>query len=939
MDKLKSAIKGLRRQNAAGHYYIPNRLLDAAMTTDAIRVALIDSKIPRYYQEETLNRVCKQGMKIFAALLLLGCPNYLSLFIEADQLDDAKLPLKAETLVEEIHLPKEVANDFAEKQWELIVPTFRRSTLNRRFGANVVLPFTQDKRIRKGAFSTVYEVVIDEDHQAPGVLFSHIIARKEFTVAHDHQKELKNLSILNHLKHPNIVELLSSFVQRDKYSLLFPLAKDGNLDEFLSKERRPTQFSTNQSVVNAFAALCSAVAHVHNFSQSRLDLRLIGLHHDLRPRNVLVSDGRFILADFGISTLKPYPANSETPFKHGSDDYLAPECEDWENDFEVGNVHRSSDVWSLGCILAEVATYMAWGPQGVERFREARRYKVRSWILRQFHYGPRESSEAVSSWLSDLEQLQSTTITLLVVVVRQILSLNPLQRPTAEEVTRELQVIAIYEAANNINTAFDCIRNEDPSLDMFLEHLRFKAWMLALGLSKFEHEPKSLRAFIDKTGLQYDAIQETLSRLSISLDARQNQELDAQCLDFSSLSSLNDKLQNFLTSDQREKSREYFLVNVTEGPELSSHEIESGVTSGSATHEIRLGVKLGYINNILTEDRHHSPELPLKLEPNAVKDLVPFGDHHRGRLIDQRGDSRPVWVEWHSYGKHEAKQETMEKLYGRVTQTARLLAAEKPGSFRALVCCGFYHEADRGAFGMVFEFPDSVENRDLIRPIDLRQRIADNLDKHVPYPDLDDRFKLASTLVASLFEFHSVGWLHKNLMSSNIIFFPGASKNDDSDTGNAQYRSKAIREPFLVGFNHSRPDDPLALTSAPAQSDIRHYHHPAYLKENRGYRLEYEYYSLGIILVEIGFWMPLTKIMEGWGGSYEERRQQLLKKRVPRLRQHMGRGYSEAVRFCLEGNPISDSGTPGNGDHSERISRNELMLQFAQCVMARLKAW
>lgn len=83
--------------------------------------------------------------------------------------------------------------------------------------------------------------------------------------------------------------------------------------------------------------------------------------------------------------------------------------------------------------------------------------------------------------------------------------------------------------------------------------------------------------------------------------------------------------------------------------------------------------------------------------------------------------------------------------------------------------------------------------------------------------------------------------------------------------------------------------------------------------------------------------MPLAKITEGWVGSYEERRRRLLERRVPRLRQYMGRGYSEAVRFCLDGNPVSDNGTPGRGDQGERISRKELMLQFAQCVMAPLK--
>jgi serine/threonine protein kinase len=732
-------------------------------------------------------------------------------------------------------------------------------------------------------------------------------------------------------------------VHGDKYSLLFPLAKDGNLNNFLAKERHHTQFITDQSLVNALAALCSAVEHVHNFSQSKLDLQLIGFHHDLRPPNVLVSDDRFILADFGISTLKPAAANSETPFKHGSDDYLAPECEDWDNGFQAGNVHRSADVWSLGCILAEVATYMAWGPQGVEKFRGARQYKVRGWTLRQFHYGPGKPSEAVHSWLIDLERLQSTAVPLLVQVVRQILSLDYLQRPTAKEVTRQLQIIAIYEAANNVDIAFDSIQNKYPSLDTFLEHTRFNAWRRAMDLFSLKNEPKSIQAFIDEAKLPYDEIRETLVRLSTSVKARLEQEPDAQNLDFSNFSYLNDKLQDFLTLEQREKSREYFFIMVMEEPELLSDEMEGGAPSGSLTHEIRMRVKLKYINQILADDRVFSSDRSLKLEPTTVEQLISFGDHHRGRFIDQSGGSRPIWIEWHRYGNHEAKKEIMEKLHARAAQTAQLLAEDKPESFRSLTCCGFFHEPGREAFGMVFEFPDSVANRDLICPLDLRQRIAANADKNIPYPDLDDRFKLASTLVVSLFEFHSVGWLHKNLMTSNILFFPevSTSSNDvgDANPRNPQYRSEVLRQPFLVGFNHSRPDDPLALTSAPARSDIRHYHHPEYLREGRGYRLEHDYYSLGIILLEIGFWMPLAKITAGWTGSYEERRKRLLERRVPRLRQYMGRDYSEAVRCCLEGDFASVCGNSERGDRSERMDRRELMLQFAQRVIARLKEW
>ncbi|RYP90030.1 hypothetical protein DL770_003875 [Monosporascus sp. CRB-9-2] len=840
-------------------------------------------------------------------------------------------------MTQDILLSEEMAKDFEEKQWEFIAPTFRRGTLHRRLGDSTILPFTQNKRIGKGAFGTVYEVVIDTDNQAPTDGFSEVVARKEFDIERDHQKELENLSILNHLKHPNIVELLSSFTHRGKYSLLFPLAKEGNLDDFLATERHHTQFQSDQSLAIALAALASAVEHVHNFSQSKLDLKLIGCHHDLRPRNILVSEGCFILADFGLSTLKPASQDSQTPFKHGIDDYLAPECEDWDNGFQGGNVHRSADVWSFGCVIAEVATYMALGPEGVKEFRTAREYKIRGWTLRQFHQGPKRSSEAVNRWLSGLERLRSGTVTLLVQVVRQVLCIDQLERLTAIEVTRKLRLIAVNEAATTIDIMFGRVRETYPSLDIALEHMRFNAWRHAMCLCNLEHEMQSSSSHAGDAMSQYDRILEGLDRLLEDVRTRLGQKPEAQYLDFSSLMSLNDNLQSFLNREQMETSREYFIITVLDEYGQSADQIGNEATCGTLSHEIRMRANIKTISNLLAENAVSAPTTRF-IKPAAVNQLVPFGDHHHGRLSEGQA-TRPVWVEWRRYGKHGANEETIKKLYERASQSTELLAQPKPASFRTLTCSGFYHEPERAAFGIVFEFPALVTGQRSVKPTDLRQQIASTAERRNVCPDLDDRYRLAWALAASLLEFHAVGWMHKSLNSSNIVFFPEETGDNDADS--ARHRSQLIREPFLVGLNHSRPDDPMEFTSGAAQSDLRHYQHPTYLKEGRGYRLEYDYYSLGIILLEIGFWMPLAKITGGWDGSYEQRRRLLVAKRVPRLRQHMGREYSEAVRCCLEsdfGRVMGGSKAYGD-DGRETGSSRELKLEFGRRVVAPLSKY
>jgi serine/threonine protein kinase len=54
-------------------------------------------------------------------------------------------------------------------------------------------------------------------------------------------------------------------------------------------------------------------------------VRRIGCHHDLRPANILLLDGRFVITDFGLSRLKPSSGTSKDPLGGGVDEYLETE--------------------------------------------------------------------------------------------------------------------------------------------------------------------------------------------------------------------------------------------------------------------------------------------------------------------------------------------------------------------------------------------------------------------------------------------------------------------------------------------------------------------------------------------------------------------------------------------------------------------------------------
>ena len=96
-------------------------------------------------------------------------------FIEADELQDVKLPFKIEVLKNEISVPN--ADDFDEKQWEFAAPTFVRGTLNRCFREKTILPFTAKSDEGRGAFGKVYRIQLHQEHQGPDSLFPQEVRR------------------------------------------------------------------------------------------------------------------------------------------------------------------------------------------------------------------------------------------------------------------------------------------------------------------------------------------------------------------------------------------------------------------------------------------------------------------------------------------------------------------------------------------------------------------------------------------------------------------------------------------------------------------------------------------------------------------------------------------------------------------------------------------
>ena len=231
----------------------------------------------------------------------------------------------------------------------------------------------------------------------------------------------------------------------------------------------------------------------------------------------------------------------------------------------------------------------------------------------------------------------------------------------------------------------------------------------------------------------------------------------------------------------------------------------------------------------------------------------------------------------------------------RIRAIRDLLAGENLAQkIRILPFRDFHFAAASGAW-LVYDFPS---NATYAKP----QSLYDTLDNKGSQVcvSLEARVELASKLAESMATLHDMDWFHKDLTSSCVLFF------HSNDTAGLD-----VREPHLIGFQHSRRSD--HASEGPSQDPShQHYHHPRYISQGYGTKRRflpsYDFYSLGILLLEIGYWRTLVAITadagphnDGTFASNEQFSKHVREAVVPRLRSVTGSKYANIVEKCLTG--------------------------------------
>jgi serine/threonine protein kinase len=759
------------------------------------------------------------------------------------------------------------------------------------------------------------------------------LIRKEFKpyskVKSDYDLELRNLSILKLIKHPNIIELLGCYTYRGKHNLVFPFARDGSLADLL-RGNHPSPFRTNHNLLLALCGLSSALRAVHEFFSD--DLQAIGCHHDLKPSNILIDGEEFLLADFGLSRFKDVSEDSKSLFRGGIGDHIAPECEELDGDFKMRPIRRSSDIWSFGCILSEILTYMVKGSSGVQTFREKRMFEIENWKYYRFHRGTNAVNQNAMDWITNMEDAGSKPEQLMACLIRRMLSLKPEERPIIKEVNARLRFIVINALTGPIEELFVVMCNKSHSIVALLEWRRFASWQWVLETAEND-VPDGGADFLGEISDQ--EFQAVLSRLEGVVEALQ--VIIPECENsrsrlFLPLRNVNDFLLNILPNEYQSSAMLHLESHMleTEDPKLLG-DISSSLEDSQSTpgHQIGLLAAIKRLN-VLVSNKTGSGGRSNIIDPKSLQCRHVLEDFYTSEILDPETQrTNKMLVEWKIYEDHFSDDKIANELFARLEAVADLLnSAHTMDTLRVLHCRGFYHESSNYALGLVYDFPSNpqsvgdegsgAEVEDQLEATTLRKILTDDSrGKHRPL--LGDRFRLAHKLAASVLEFHKINWLQESISSFNIAFFYNRGSS----------WTQSMQSPYFLGFLSSRQNEESAFTEGPTD-DARHkdYQHPEYLRGKERFRAEFDYYSLGLTLLELGLWSSLDKIIASSdcvGRSPEDVREMLLKKRVPHLGQAMGELYQCAVDVCLRGNFI-DKGS----------SSLETCLKFKEQVVDRL---
>jgi serine/threonine protein kinase/Flp pilus assembly protein TadD len=198
--------------------------------------------------------------------------------------------------------------------------------------------YTVDRELGRGGMAVVY-LARDRKHDRPVAIK---VLRPEIVVGQAAQRFLLEIQILARLQHPHILPLLDSGSTDEtppRPFYVMPYVDGETLRQRLTREGP-------LPVVEALRLVRETGEALHYAHGEGL------IHRDVKPENVLLSQGHALVADFGIARAAGVAAGerlTRTGLSMGTPAYMSPEQAGGEPE-----VDARADQYSLACVLYEL---------------------------------------------------------------------------------------------------------------------------------------------------------------------------------------------------------------------------------------------------------------------------------------------------------------------------------------------------------------------------------------------------------------------------------------------------------------------------------------------------------------------------------------------------------------------------------------------------------
>src|SRR6478672_7122367 len=205
-----------------------------------------------------------------------------------------------------------------------------------RLSAALADRYRVERELGAGGMATVY-LAEDLKHRRKVALK---VLRPELAAVIGAQRFLAEITTTANLQHPHILPLHDSGTVDGTVFYVMPFVEGESLRDRIQREK---QLPIGDAVRIA-RDVADALDYAHRHGV---------IHRDIKPDNVLLHDGRAVVADFGIALAASRTEGgariTETGMSLGTPHYMSPEQAMGEHDLD-----GRTDVYALGCVVHEM---------------------------------------------------------------------------------------------------------------------------------------------------------------------------------------------------------------------------------------------------------------------------------------------------------------------------------------------------------------------------------------------------------------------------------------------------------------------------------------------------------------------------------------------------------------------------------------------------------